>query len=164
MGVNYRIKTRNYLTERVTFSEDLLAIIEAALALARWKNFAFIENEVNILVDIDKTGGNPPVIDFSAPTGPYGYQLLWQPDMLDWFKRTGNKEITDYFMTFLLNLLLYITIDPIKDIKKELEDWNKEETFSRAGMPPTCVPLLDIIGKERYELSYWLNTTSTQEV
>lgn len=160
MGVNYRIKTRNYLGP-ITFAEDLLAIVEAALALARWENFAFIEDEVKILVDVDKAGQNPPRVDFSV-SGSDGYPFVWQPDMLDWLIKTDYKKITDYFMTFLLNLLLYLTIDPIKDVKKELDEWKMQETFFRAlSMPPTCIPLLDIIGKERYELSYWLNPTST---
>jgi hypothetical protein len=50
MGVTYRLKSKNSFGS-IVFSEDLISSIEAALALARWENLAFIIDEIEISVD-----------------------------------------------------------------------------------------------------------------
>lgn len=164
MGVTYRLKARNYLGP-ILFSENLLGIIEAALSLARWENLAFIVEEVNFLIDIKESGKNPPNLDLEAPPDPRGYQFLWLPGMLKWLNETDRAEVTDFLMQFLLKLLMDITIDPFDDLKQELDTWHKEDTFSRAlGSSPTSIAIMDIIGKEPYELGYWCNTTAPSEI
>lgn len=152
MGVKYLIKTRNQFGP-TAFAENLLGIIEAALALAKWKNLAFIVDKANFVIDIDASGNNPPPLELDRPPDPDGYYMIWKPDMLEWLRKTNAKEISDYFMQLLLKLLLDTTIDPLEDLQQELERWYKEDTFSRAiGTSPTCLALLDLIGEKGYEL------------
>jgi hypothetical protein len=155
MNVRYRLKTRNYLGP-ILFSENLLGIIEAALALAEWSNLAFIVDEVTFLVDTNESGNNPPKLDMGAPPSTLGYAFIWHPDMLKWLNEVGRSEITSYFMEFLLKLLLDTTIDPFDELKKELDRWDKEDTFSRAiGTSPTSIAVRDILGDDCYDLRYW---------
>ena len=161
MGVKYYIITRNQFGP-MAFAENLLGIIEAALALAKWENLAFIVDKVNFVVDIDESGNNPPSLELDRPPDPDGYYMIWKPDMLEWLRKTNPKEIKDYFMQLLLKLLADTTIDPLEDLSQELERWHKEDTFSRAiGMSPTCLALLDIIGEEDHELRYWYKASTT---
>jgi len=129
MEVKYQVKVRNQFGP-MSFAENLLGIIEAALALAKWENLAFIVNEVNFVIDIDSSGSNPPPLEFDKPPDPDGYYMIWKPDMVDWIKRTDPKDMSDYFMKLLLKLLIDITIDPLDDLSQELERWHKEDTFS----------------------------------
>jgi len=164
MNVSYRVTVRNNIG-CIAFAENLLGIIEAALVLAKWENLAFIVDEVKVVVDIDASGDNPPLLDLNMPPDPEGYYLVWKPDMLEWLRKTDRKQVHDYLMKLLLKLLLDITIDPRNDLTQELERWYEEGTFSRAlGMSPTSIALMDLIGKERYELSYWCKPTASPEV
>jgi len=161
MGVKYAVKTRNNFGPLV-FAENLLGIIEAALALAKWENMAFIVEKVNFVVDIDASGNNPPPIELTGLSDSDSCILIWKPDMVDWLCKTDTKKTGDYFMQLLLNLLFRITIDPLEDLQRELEKWHKEDTFSRAiGTSPTCLALLDIIGENAYELRHWYKTPAT---
>jgi hypothetical protein len=163
MNVSYHVTARNDFGS-IAFAENLLGIIEAALALAKWENLAFIVDEVKVVVDVDASGDNPPPLDLEMPD-PKGYYLIWKPDMLEWLKKTDRKQVHDYLMKFLLRLLLGITIDPKDDLTHELERWYEEGTFNRAlGMSPTSIALMDLIGKERYELSYWCKPATPPQV
>jgi hypothetical protein len=149
------LKTRNYLGP-ILFSENLLGIIESALALAEWSNLAFIVDEVDFLVDVKESGNNPPKLNWGGLPSPFGYEFIWSPDMLKWFNQSGRSEITTYLMEFLLKLLLDITIDPLDDLKKEMDRWHKEDTFSRAiGTSPTSIAIIDILGDKCYDLRNW---------
>ena len=161
MGVGYRVTARNNFGS-IAFSENLLGVIEAALALAKWENLAFIVDEVKVVVDVDASGDNPPFLDLGMPPDPEGYFLVWKPDMLEWLRKTDPKQIRDYLMKFLFKLLLDITIDPKDDLTQEFERWHDEGTFNRAlGMSPTSILLMDLIGKDRYDLSYWCNPATS---
>lgn len=164
MNVSYHVTARNNFGS-IAFAENLLGIIETALALAKWENLAFIVDEVKIVVDVDASGNNPPPLDLEMPPDPEGYYLIWKPDMLEWLRKTDRKQVHDYFMKFLLKLLLDITIDPKDDLTQELERWYHEGTFNRAiGMSPTSIALMDLIGKERYEFSYWRKPAASPQV
>ena len=131
MDVVFRVKANNNFGT-ISFSENLLGIIEAALALARWENIAFVVDEVNLFVNIDELGSNPPKFDLDRPPNPGGYKLIWKPDMVSWLYKNGRKEVGGYLMQFLLKLLFDITIDPMDDLKKEFDHWNESDTFIRA--------------------------------
>lgn len=161
MGVLYKVKTANEFGP-IAFSENILGIVEAALALAKWENLAFVVDEVSMEVRIKDFGANPPPIDLNAPPNPNGYVFEWKIGMVDWLTTTGREEVSKYLLQFLLKMLIDITIDPIKDIKDEIEQWGKNETFSRAlGLSPTVIPLQDMIGRKLYEISLWDGSTAS---
>jgi len=161
MNVKYRVTTRNQFGP-MAFAENLLGVIEAALALAKWENLAFIVDEVNFVIDIDATGNNPPLLEFDKPPDPDGYYLIWKPDMIEWFKKTDHEEVGRYFMQLLFKILLDITIDPLEDLREEFDRWHQEETFSRAiGMSPTCIALFDLLGEGNYEIRNWNEASIT---
>lgn len=154
MNVSYCIRASDNFGP-IVFAENLIGVIEAALALAKWENLAFIVDEVKVFIDIDTSGNNPPLLNLETPPDSEGYSLVWKPDMLEWLNTADRKEVHDFLMRFLLKLLLDITIDPIVDIEQELNQWHEEGAFSRAiGMSPTSIALTNIIGEEQYELRF----------
>lgn len=164
MGVTYQVKSKNSFGA-IIFSEDLLSSIEAALALARWENLAFIIDEIEILVDSSLDGANPPVLNLEEPYDPKGYKFIWKPDLLDWLGGTHGKQINDYVQEFFFKLLLDITIDPIEDLKQEFVSWVKEGAFSRAfSFLPTINALKNVIGASRYDIEYWSNPSPSSEI
>jgi hypothetical protein len=166
MGVEYRIKSRNDFPTLV-LAENLLGIIEAAFALARWENLAFIVDRFDILLDIDDTTGKtPPESRFlERADNDDGHPLIWKTDMLEWLNRGPRREVGDYLNQFLFHLLFSITIDPQQDLEEELDHWHQEETFERAlGLSPTCIIVDDLIGKAKYGIEGWRNPAATSQL
>lgn len=164
MGVTYHLKARNTFGI-VGFSENLLGVIEAALATAKWENLAFIIDRVEILVDMDLRGNNPPTMQLEQPYDPNGYAFIWRPDIMDWMSGTSSKQLSEYLHKFFLKLLLDITIDPIDDMKHEFESWAKDGVFDRAfGTSPIINALKNVIGVKRYEIDYWSKPTASSEI
>ncbi|MFH1741572.1 MAG: hypothetical protein ABIH23_21405, partial [bacterium] len=161
MGVRYVVKAKNALGP-VTFSENLLGIIEAALVLAKWENFAFVVDEVEFLVKTDRAGSNPPEAILKGPSVSGSYDLCWKPDMLDWLYSEERSAVGECFLQLLLRILLEITIDPLSDLMDELEKWKEQGTFNRAiELSPTSVFIMEILGTEKYEINYWYGTSTS---
>lgn len=161
MGVTYKAKVRNKFGA-ILFAENLLGILQAALAIADWKNLAFIVEDVKLVIDINSNGTNPPEINLDKPTLRAEYEFYWREDMLDWMQSGKRDEICDFFMKFLLKMLMEITIDPLKELTRELDQWHKDETFNRAiGNSPTSIAISDLIGEQLYGLEYWQRATIT---
>ncbi len=59
MGVKYVVETCPDFGA-ITFAENLLGVIEAMLAVADWRNLAFIVDEMKINVCITSDGASPP--------------------------------------------------------------------------------------------------------
>jgi len=152
-NIKFTCLTRNYFGP-ITFAENLLGIIEAAFALAQWENLAFIVDKVDILVDIDKAGQNPPALELEKPPHPDGYKIVWKTDMAEWLGPANAPKMGDFLMQFLLKILIDITIDPLGDLEAELKVWSKQGAFSRAlSALPVALIIKDTIGEEKYELS-----------
>jgi hypothetical protein len=164
MGVSYRLKSKNSFGS-IAFAEDLLSSIEAALALARWENLAFIIDEVYILVDSGLDGRNPPMLNLEEPYDPKGYEFIWKPDLLDWISGSHGKQVSDYVQKFFFKLLLDITIDPIEDLKQEFEFLAKDGAFYLAfSVLPTINALKNVIGVSSYDIECWANPAPSSEI
>ncbi len=164
LGVHYLIRCENSFGA-TAFAENLLGIIESALSLAKWENLAFITDEVHISVAISTTGSNPPPIRLDERPNLEGYRFVWQPDILEWLNKSNRKSITDYFMNFLLKLLVDTTIDPIDDIKAELLRWNNEDVFSLAlGTSPSSIAVTNLLGEDSYDYRRWCKTPSSSKI
>ncbi len=162
-GVTYRIRCRNKIGP-LLFAENLLGVLESALALARWENLAFIVDEVKLFVDESPEGENPPKTDFEHFGCLREQKLIWKPDMLDWMRK-NVASFRDFLLGLLLRILVASTIDPWKDLERELDDWHKEKSFERAlNSSPTSVALLDLVGKDCYELNNWINGTTASKI
>lgn len=160
LGVEYIVRPKNQFGP-ITYAENLLGIIEAAFALARWTHLALVVDQFTIGIDECELGTNPPLFDFLAPADDR-YKLIWGSDMITWLHSGNRKQVLDHFMEFLLQLLLCITIDPLEDLKAELNRWHREHTFSRAmGNSPTSLLVLDLLGKERYGVGHWSKSPTT---
>lgn len=154
-GVKYVLKTRNRFATQA-FSENLMGIIESALALAKWENLAFIVDEVKISVDLGSNGSNPPEIPDAPPMSNIGYNFYFGEDMADWLYDVDRKKLVNYFNQFFAMMLMHITIDTSEEIIDTLEGWFTDNTFSRAlGTSPTIIPLRDLLGSDSYEVDDW---------
>jgi len=165
MGVDYRIRCRNEFST-VVLAENLLGIIEAALALAHWENLAFIVDHFEILLDVDDSEGQtPPTFRFFERGDESGHRLIWKADMLEWLSRAPRNDVVNHLQEFLLHLLFAVTIDPDEDLEEELARWHSEETFSRAiTLSPICIIIADLVGDTHYGLDYWRNPTLASQV
>ena len=151
MGVTYCFTIRNELST-ILLSENLLAVIEAALCLAKWENFAFILDEVNIIIDSDASGSNPPIDLISSEPDPDGYFVTWGSHLIEYLKKSP-EEIREFYSQFLFKILLDSTIDPMSDLKEEFDRLHSEDTFSRAlGLTPTGIINLAILGEKYYDI------------
>lgn len=156
MNVKYRVKSRNSFGP-VAFSENLLGFIEAALVLARWENLAFIVEMIDILIDIEDRGATPPDLRLGEPPSPKGIELVWGRNMLSWLRQSQRKDVCDYLMQLFLKILLGATIDPLDNLRKEMDEWLTEATVSRMyGHSPTIIALQDLIKDDQYRLNYRL--------
>lgn len=162
-GVTYRIRCRNRIGP-LLFAENFLGVLESALALAKWENLAFVVDEVKIFIDEGTDAENPPRMDFEHFGCLREQKLIWKPDMLDWM-RNNVGAFRDFLHGLLLRILVTSTIDPWKDLERELDDWHKEKSFERAlNSSPTSAALLELVGMDRYDLNNWINATSTSQV
>jgi hypothetical protein len=162
-GVKYQIRCRNKIGP-LLFAENLLGVLESALALAKWENLAFIVEEVNIFIDEAADGESPPKNDWEH-FGVSGEQkLIWKPDLVEWM-RTNVSSFREFLHQLLLRILAATTIDPLKDLERELDIWHKEKSFERAlTSSPTSIGLVDLLGKDCYDLNNWINGTPTPPV
>jgi hypothetical protein len=84
--------------------------------------------------------------------------------MLEWMQ-LNRAGFCDYMMEFLLQLLIATTVDPIDDLKRELDALKAEKSFDRAlSFSPTSTAVLDLLGKDKYDLNNWINSAPTQKV
>jgi hypothetical protein len=156
LGVRYQFNVQNRPGPAL-LAENLLGILEAALALAKWENLALVSDRFELLIAEDPQGANPPEIDFIHPSGKYGYPLIWKSDMLLWLVDRGErKDVGSFFHNFLFSLLLSVTIDPMQDLEREFSQWANDEVFSRAlSFSPTCTVVENLIGDKWYGLDHW---------
>ncbi len=154
-NVWYRVKAKNAFGP-IVLAENILGMLEATLALAKWENLAFIVNEVEILVDVSKEGKCPSDVEYSDPQGSQVLELVWAPDMLKWMNECDRRRVTDYLQKVLFTVLLAATVDPIDDLRKEIDSWYRQDAPTRAlGTSPISVPLMDILGDDKYDLAHW---------
>jgi hypothetical protein len=154
-GVTFCIRTRNRF-ECHAFAENLLGILEAAFALAKWEELAFIVDRVDFTVDINSRGENPPPLDLDNIPDSNHYDLYFRDDMGEWLYTEDRRVITKYLHDLVIMLLVHITIDPKDDLMAMLESWHKDDTFSRAlGLSPTIIPLRDLLGRDSYDYKNW---------
>ena len=162
-GVTYHIRCRNKLGP-LLFSENLLGVLESAFALAKWENFAFVVDEVKLFVDETDEGENPPKANFAHFGCVREQKLIWKPDMIAWM-RDNVVSFRKFLYRLLLEILFTSTVDPMDEIKKELDAWEKQKSFERAlNSSPTSVALLDLLGPEEYDLNNWINSAPTPKV
>ena len=163
LGVTYRIRCRNKLGP-LLFAETLLGVLESALALAKWENFAFVVDEVKLFFDEAAEGETPPKTNFVHFGCVREQKLIWKPGMLEWM-RNNVGPLRQFLFRLLLEILFTSTIDPMEDIKKELDIWEKQRSFERAlNSSPTSIPLLDLLGPEKYDLTNWINASPASAV
>jgi hypothetical protein len=154
LGVDYRVNVRNEFGI-LLLAENLLAILEAALASARWENLAFIHDRFDLTLDVEGGGRNPPEIRFEQPHSRDGYRLVFGPGVLDWMNRGPRDGVSDFFGQFLFSVLLTTTIDPYDDLRAELDSWHHEEVFSRAlAFSPLSTMAADLIGSRGYDIQH----------
>lgn len=152
-NVCYRVKAQNQFGP-IVLAENILGMLEATLALAKWENLAFIVDELKILVDVAEHGKNPPDVELPASPSAQVLESVWRPDMLKWMNEGDRSRVTDYLKKVLFTLLLTATIDPFDDLKTEFERWYREGAPTRAlGTSPISIALTDILGDNKYELA-----------
>jgi hypothetical protein len=148
LGVTYHIRCRNKLGP-LLFAENLLGVLESAFALAKWENFAFVVDEVKLFVDESNEGANPPKTDFKHFGCVREQKLIWKPNMIEWM-RDNALPFRRFLFRLLLEILFTSTVDPMEDIKKELEIWEKQRSLERAlNSSPTSIAVLDLLGGEK---------------
>ena len=163
-NVCYRVKAKTEFGP-IVLAENILGMLEATLALAKWENLAFIVDEPEILIDVAEDGKNPPDVELPTPPNAQVLESVWQPDMLKWMNEGDRTQVTDYLKKVLFTLLLTATIDPLDDLETEFERWYREDAPTRAlGTSPISIALTDILGDNKYELAYWCNTATPQQV
>src|SRR5207249_1281059 len=111
-------------------TESLLGVLDAALADARWENFAFVFDEVRIHVDETKEGKNPPSLETIQWNVIDELQQIWAIDAIQWIHDNWS-DFHQYLTSFLGVLIAAITIDPWDDLKRELKYWRKRGVFDR---------------------------------
>jgi hypothetical protein len=162
-GVTYRIRCRNKLGP-LLFAENLLGVLESAFALAKWENFAFVVDEVKLFIDETEEGENPPKINFEHFGCVREQKLIWKPDSIEWM-HSNFESVRKFLLRLLLEILFSSTIDPLEDIRKELDAWDKEKSFERAlSSSPTSVAILDLLGREKYDLNNWISSTPAPKI
>jgi hypothetical protein len=163
-GVEYRIIARN-APGPVLLAENLLGILEAALAVAKWENLAFIQERFEVRVDMLSTGKNPAEIDFIHPPRNREFRLECGLDLFEWLSRGPRKEVRDWFQYFLFSVLLTLTIDPMDELQAELSEWHKVGTFNRAlAFSPTAILQDDLIGGKWHDRTRWTQAAVAPEV
>jgi hypothetical protein len=163
-GVEFRISARNS-PGPVLLAENLLGIIEAALAVAKWENLAFIQERFELRIDTSSTGKNPAEIDFIHPPRNGEFRLEWGTDLFDWLCRGPRTEVLDWFRYFLFSVLGTLTIDPMDDLEAELAEWHKAGTFNRAlAYSPTAILQDNLIRERWHDRNCWIRTAATSEI
>lgn len=121
-------------------------------------------DEVKLFVDETAEGENPPKTNFEHFGCVREQKLIWKPNMIEW-TRDNVVPFRQFLFRLLLEILFTSTIDPMVDIKKELELWEKQRSFERAlGSSPTSIAVLDLLGSEKYDLNNWINSAPAPKV
>jgi len=163
LGVKYKMRCRNSIGPTL-IAESLLGALDAAFADARWENFAFVFDEVRIHVDETEEGQNPPSLETIKWNVVDELQQIWAPDAIQWIHDNQN-DYHQYLTSFLGMLTAAITIDPWEDLKCELKYWRKRGVFDRILIATrNSIALVDIVGREKYDLNYWIKAASAQEI
>ena len=164
LGVRYRIECRNTFGA-ILFAENLLGVIEAMYALAKWENLAFILDEIRFLVDEATTGKNPPEVEWNQVPPDGSYELILKHDSFEWLMTSNQKEICEWLHRFALKIVVDATIDPPDELFQELHRWGEEGTFDRAlGTSPIGIVVANILGPELYDLNYWYRSATPPSV
>src|SRR5436190_917560 len=99
LGVKYRLRCRNSIAPTL-ITESLLGVLDAALADARWENFAFVFDEVRIHVDETKEGKNPPSLETIQWNVIDELQQIWAIDAIQWIHDNWS-DFHQYLTSFL---------------------------------------------------------------
>jgi hypothetical protein len=163
LGVKYRVRCRNSIGPTLIV-ESLLGVLDAAFADARWENLAFVFDEVRVHVDETKGGKNPPSLEAIKWNVVDELQQIWAPDAARWIYANQN-DFHHYLVSFLNLLIAAITIDPWEDLRRELNYWHKRGVFDRISIATrNSIALTDIVGREKYDLNYWIKAAASQEI
>jgi hypothetical protein len=162
LGVRYKVRCKNDFGPLI-YAESILGMLESVFADAKWENFAIIVDEVDVYVSTSDAGRNPPEI---APE-KFGFEehgLTWRPGMIEWMRNNAG-EYAGHLHELLRKLLLSITIDSFDDIKSEIEAWSADGVFDRVGAAEAdFLALIDLIGADKYDLNYWINSSASSSV
>jgi len=159
-GITFNLRCRNKIGT-LLFAENLLGVLESAFALAKWENFAFVVEEVNLFIDEDPQGESPPKTNFRHFGCEREQKLIWKPDLHEWM-RLNVAAYREFLHGLLLQILIATTIDPFDDLSRELDAWHKEKSFERAlASCPTSVQLIDLLGTNSYDLNNWIKSAAT---
>jgi hypothetical protein len=162
LGVRYRVRCKNEFGPLI-YAESILGMLESVFADAKWENFAILVDEVELYVSTNEAGRNPPEI---APE-KFGFEehaLTWRSGMIEWMRNSAGAY-PEHLHELLRRVLLSITIDSFDDVKSEMEAWNADGVFDRVGAAEAdFLALIDLIGADKYDLNYWINTSASSSV
>jgi hypothetical protein len=162
LGVRYRIRCKND-SGPLIYSESILGMLESIFADAKWENFAFIVESVDLWVTTNESGQNPPGIT-PEKFGVEEHALTWRPGMIEWM-RNNASSYAQHLHDLLMNLLLFTTVDSSKDVKSELDSWKANGVFDRVGAAESnFLALTDLIGADKYDLNYWINAATSSSI
>jgi hypothetical protein len=162
-GIEFNVRCRNKMAT-ILFAENLLGVLESALALVKWENLAFVVDKVELMIDIDPSGSNPPITKFEHFGCLKEQKLVWRPDMLEWM-RTHVQDLRKFLHDLLLRILFCTTVDPFDDLTKEIDAWHEQKSFELAiNSAPTSVAFTDIFGQEQYDLNRWIKGAPPQTI
>jgi hypothetical protein len=162
LGVRYRLRCKNDVGP-IIYAESIVGMLESVFADAKWENFAFVVDEVDLYVCSGEDGRNPPKV-FPEKFGFEEHTLKWLPGMLEWM-RNNRGQYAQHLHELLRKLLLATTIDSFDDLKSELEAWNADGVFDRVGAAEAdFLSLIDLIGSDKYDLNYWINASAASSV
>ncbi len=90
-------------------------------------------------------------------------ELNWQPGVADWLALADRQAVIEYLLCTCLTVLLRATIDPVEDLKAEMDEWQKGGMLGRAlGTSPTVHAVADLIGKDCYDLEKCITAASSE--
>ena len=159
LGVTHRVRCKNDFGP-LLYSETILGMLESVFADAKWENFAFVVETVDLYVSTPDDGRNPPEI-LPEKFGFEEHALSWRPGMIEWM-RNNAQSYAEHLHELLRKLLLFTTVDSFEDIKSELEAWNTDGIFDRVGAAASdFLALIDLIGADKYDLNYWINSSAS---
>jgi hypothetical protein len=156
LGVDFRFRSENKLGATLV-SESVIAMIDAALALAKLENFAIVYDQVSISIKESNTGHCPPSPDPFLHSALEELEQIWGANVVEWI-HTHRQEFSRYLTDLLGIIIATITIDPMKDIRNEMKAWAKAGVFSRALLSADAsMALLDIVGGDCYDMKSWIS-------
>jgi hypothetical protein len=162
LGVRYRIRSKNDFGPLLN-AESILGMLELVFADAKWENFAFMIDEVDLHITTDDAGGNPPELE-PEKFGFEEHALTWRPGMIEWMRKNPALYV-EHLRDVLTKLLLSTTIDAFEDVKSEMDAWRDDSVFERVGTAEAgFLALIDLIGADKYDLNHWINTAVAPEV